>query len=255
MIPFKHSEGTRIKQWSCARIRGLTATGFSLVFLAGCGGTSDKQTTGVGDEFASKAVAVCAAALAEKHDWQPFPVADFDPADPDASKFPEVSIWLAEQVAPDLPHVGERPASARGTAGRAGGLERRARRSQEDRPAEQRSDHRGEQTRCRGVRGCDFGSRLDPGRTGRRYRQGRRSRLRRRACRIAPTRRARLTCVGPSRRRRASLCSGEARRVRQGYVTLALLRAGSLCAFHPPLTRPLVHVPAIDRPDAETEPE
>ena len=100
MIPFKHSPDTRREQWRCARIGGLTATGFSLVFLAGCGGTSDKQTTGVGDEFASKAVAVCAAALADKHDWQPFPVADFDPADPDASKFPEVSTWLAEQVAP-----------------------------------------------------------------------------------------------------------------------------------------------------------
>ena len=61
---------------------------------------SDKQTTGVGDEFASKAVAVCAAALEDKHNWQPFPVADFDPADPDASKFPEVSTWLAKQVAP-----------------------------------------------------------------------------------------------------------------------------------------------------------
>ena len=33
---------------------------------------------------------------------------------------------------------------------------------------------------------------------------------------------------------RASLCSGEARRVRQGYVTLALLGVRSLCAFHHP---------------------
>ena len=81
-------------------IGGLTATVFSLVLLTGCGGTSDKQAAGVGDEFASKAVAVCAAALADKHNWQSFPVADFDPADPDASKFPEVSTWLAEQVGP-----------------------------------------------------------------------------------------------------------------------------------------------------------
>ena len=73
---------------------------FCLLLLAGCGGNSDKQTTGVGDEFASKALAVCEAALEDKHDWQPFPVAGFDPADPDASKFPEVSTWLANQVAP-----------------------------------------------------------------------------------------------------------------------------------------------------------
>ena len=80
-----------------ARISGLTATGFCLLFLAGCGGNSDKQATGVGDEFASKAIAVCEAALEDKHDWQPFPVAGFDPADPDASKFPEVSTWLASR--------------------------------------------------------------------------------------------------------------------------------------------------------------
>lgn len=89
-----------VQRWRHARISGLTATCFGLVLLAGCGGTSDKAATGVGDVFASKAVAVCAKALKDKHNWQPFPVTDFDPADPDASKFPEVSTWLAEQVAP-----------------------------------------------------------------------------------------------------------------------------------------------------------
>ena len=83
-----------------ARISGLTAMCFCLLLLAGCGGKSDKQSTGVGDEFASKALAVCEAALEGKHDWQPFPVSGFDPSDPDASKFPEVSTWLAKQVAP-----------------------------------------------------------------------------------------------------------------------------------------------------------
>ena len=47
---------------------------------------------------------MCEAALDDKHDWQPFPVADFDPADPDASQFPEVSTWLVEQVAPTFQH-------------------------------------------------------------------------------------------------------------------------------------------------------
>ena len=92
--------GTGVKARTCARISGLTATCFCLLVLAGCGGNSDTQTIGVGDEFASKALAVCAAALKDKHDMQPFPVADFDPSDPDESKFPEVSTWLTKQVAP-----------------------------------------------------------------------------------------------------------------------------------------------------------
>ena len=83
-----------------AMISGVTATCFCVLLLAGCGGGSDKRVTGVGAEFASKALAVCEAALEDKHDWQPFPVDGFDPSDPDASKFPEVSTWLAEQVAP-----------------------------------------------------------------------------------------------------------------------------------------------------------
>ena len=83
-----------------AMISGVTATCFCVLLLAGCGGSSDKQTSGVGTEFASKAIAVCEAALADKHDWQPFPVDGFNPSDPDPSKFPEVSIWLANQVAP-----------------------------------------------------------------------------------------------------------------------------------------------------------
>ena len=78
---------------------GLTATCFCLLLLAGCGGTSDKQPPGSATCSRAKP-SPCAKALKDKHDWQPFPVTDFDPADPDASKFPEVSTWLAEQVAP-----------------------------------------------------------------------------------------------------------------------------------------------------------
>ena len=76
------------------------ATFFCLLLLAGCGGNSDKQATGVGDEFAARRSRCARRRSTSKHDWQPFPVADFDPSDPDASKFPEVSTWLAEQVAP-----------------------------------------------------------------------------------------------------------------------------------------------------------
>ncbi len=96
----RHGAGIGLHARTGAVISGLTATCFCLLVLAGCGGNSDTQSTGVGDEFASKALVVCAAALKDKHDWQPSPVADFDPSDPDASKFPEVSTWLAKQVAP-----------------------------------------------------------------------------------------------------------------------------------------------------------
>jgi hypothetical protein len=95
-----HSADKGVTRRRRAAISGLTAMCFCLLLLAGCGGKADKQTTGVGDEFASKALAVCEAALKDKHDWQPFPVSGFDPSDPDASKFPEVSTWLAKQVAP-----------------------------------------------------------------------------------------------------------------------------------------------------------
>jgi len=69
------------------------------IVLAGCGGTSKEQNAGAGDAFATKALAVCQAALKQKQDWQPFPVSDFDPSDPDPSKFPQVSSWLTKEVA------------------------------------------------------------------------------------------------------------------------------------------------------------
>ena len=68
--------------------------------LGGCGGASKEDSEGVGEEFAAKALAVCQTALKQKQDWQPFPVSDFDPSNPDASKFPEVSNWLTNEVAP-----------------------------------------------------------------------------------------------------------------------------------------------------------
>lgn len=77
----------------------LIATCFCLL-LVGCGGKSEKQTTGVGDAFATKAVAACKAALADKQRWQPFPVANFNPSEPDPAAFPGVSAWLAKEVAP-----------------------------------------------------------------------------------------------------------------------------------------------------------
>jgi hypothetical protein len=54
----------------------------------------------VGDEFAAKALAACELALKDKQGWRPFPVADFDPSDPDTSKLPDVAAWLTNEVAP-----------------------------------------------------------------------------------------------------------------------------------------------------------
>ena len=130
-------------------------------------------------------------------DWRPFPVADFDPADPDASKLPEVSAWLAKQVAPTfhiwlsgLQALGRPPAAP-------GGLERRARRSQEDRPVEQRADNRGERARCWSLRGGNLRARLNTGQARLRHREGRRSRLRRRPCRIDPHKGSAGVCPCP----------------------------------------------------------
>jgi hypothetical protein len=64
--------------------------------LAACGGGG----TGVGDAFAGRASHVCDDALAAKQAWAPFPVADFDPTDPDPTAFPQVAAWLQDEVAP-----------------------------------------------------------------------------------------------------------------------------------------------------------
>src|SRR3954454_8733690 len=80
-------------------IRALIANCFCLM-LVGCGGKSDEQTAGMGDAFATKAVAACKAALADKQGWQPFPVANFNPSKPDSAAFPAVAAWLAKEVAP-----------------------------------------------------------------------------------------------------------------------------------------------------------
>ena len=54
----------------------------------------------VGETFAARATAVCEQALESKRAWSKFPVSGFDPAHPDKSAFPEVAVWLQEQVAP-----------------------------------------------------------------------------------------------------------------------------------------------------------
>ena len=86
--------------WLVVVVR-LVLTVSTISLLAGCGSDSASEaSTGVGDEFGAQALEVCQTALEAKRGWQPFPVPDFDPTEPEPSKFPEVSTWLVEEVTP-----------------------------------------------------------------------------------------------------------------------------------------------------------
>lgn len=56
----------------------------------------DDTQPAVGATFASKAVSVCDAALAQKKAQGEFPYPDFNPTDPDPSKLPLIAPFLAE---------------------------------------------------------------------------------------------------------------------------------------------------------------
>ncbi len=91
-------QGRRV--WSVGVVR-LVLTVATISLVAGCGSDSaSEDSTGVGEEFGRQALEVCQTALEAKRGWQPFPVPDFDPTEPDPSKFPEVSSWLVEEVTP-----------------------------------------------------------------------------------------------------------------------------------------------------------
>jgi hypothetical protein len=70
------------------------------ITVAGCGDSEPAANHGVGDAFATKALAVCASAQESKDAWSAFPVPNFDPSQPDAQDLPEVAVWLEQQVAP-----------------------------------------------------------------------------------------------------------------------------------------------------------
>jgi hypothetical protein len=74
----------------------------SVCLFVGCGsspgsppGDSGSVAT-VGQGFANRALVACASALEHKQTWPPFPVSDFDPKHPEASKLPQVGAWLEE---------------------------------------------------------------------------------------------------------------------------------------------------------------
>jgi len=93
----------------------LVVVAFTSLVACSSGSGSD-TSSGVGDAFAQRALAVCHAALTDKQAWQPFPVSDFNPSQPDVSKFPEVAAWLEGEVTPtfekwrdDLAALGDPP--------------------------------------------------------------------------------------------------------------------------------------------------
>ena len=79
----------------------VLALAVSLSALTACSGEPEGQApAGVGDPFAARATSVCKTTLEAKQSWSAFPVATFDPNQPDPSAFPEVAVWLEDEVAP-----------------------------------------------------------------------------------------------------------------------------------------------------------
>jgi hypothetical protein len=63
----------------------LVVVAFTSSLVACNSGSGNDTTSGVGDAIAQRALAACHAALEDKQAWQPFPVPDFNPSQPDAS--------------------------------------------------------------------------------------------------------------------------------------------------------------------------
>ena len=98
-------------------VRRFVAIAMLLAFV-GCSGSSDQPA--VGKAFAARAVATCKRAKALKDAEGSFPFPDFNPTDPDESKFPDVadflmktdatfSTWLEEMRALGEPPSGGEP--------------------------------------------------------------------------------------------------------------------------------------------------
>lgn len=106
-------------------VRCLILLILGIFSLTACGTDNETQPSAetesptskeVGSEFAARAAAVCEGALEAKRAWSRFPVAEFNPTDPDPVALPEVATWLQREVAPtfeawlaDLQALGEPP--------------------------------------------------------------------------------------------------------------------------------------------------
>lgn len=72
---------------------------FAVVVLSACGGGTAQSAVGVPADFSTKALAVCQHAHELKLAQGPFPLPDFNPTDPDATKFPQVAAALRKTAA------------------------------------------------------------------------------------------------------------------------------------------------------------
>ena len=70
-----------------------------MVAACGSGSGSPNSRGGVGDDFGGRAVAVCRDALADKRAEGAFPFPDFNPTQPDMTKFPQVARFLEKTAA------------------------------------------------------------------------------------------------------------------------------------------------------------
>lgn len=102
---------------ACTRFLTVIVIVLLPLLVASCGSdTAGGDPPSVGEAFAVRALAVCEAALAQKEAQRPFPFPDFNPTQPDPSKFPEVAAFLEEETAvtfgawlADLEALGEPP--------------------------------------------------------------------------------------------------------------------------------------------------
>ena len=96
--PFPSQEDLPLPLFHRTAARMLAVLSVTLA-LAACS-SSAAAAPGVGESFATRAASVCQTALEAKQAWSAFPVADFDPNEPDPAAFPEVATWLEDEVAP-----------------------------------------------------------------------------------------------------------------------------------------------------------
>jgi hypothetical protein len=82
-----------MKAWAAVLLAGAVLGG------GACGGSSHATPPAVGVKFQTEALAVCRAALAQKHAEGHFPYPDFNPTKPNPSEFPGVARFFTRAVA------------------------------------------------------------------------------------------------------------------------------------------------------------
>lgn len=84
------------------KIAIVVAAGLALAACASdgprVGSAVSAAAPAVGSDFAVRAVAACETALQRVQDQGAFPYPDFNPTDPDVSKFPEIADYLSTSV-------------------------------------------------------------------------------------------------------------------------------------------------------------